>query len=207
MMIVGTVQQEDDCSWQDASKPWMEQDEDMAVESCQVGTCQGTSEAAMKTGEEAAGQPPASQCKGAGTAEAGWQTPGPEDLLLEGEEGEYFLELFMRKGTPKKPKADQPMEAKEDLKSKAASTRGKDKKKDRKKALKESKTGAGVQGVMKSTADPTSNQGKQAAPDILSNPEAKGRGLVTGSREEEEPATRSKTTPRGECSGQKRPYS
>ncbi len=27
MMIVGTVQQEDDCSWQDASKSWMKQDE------------------------------------------------------------------------------------------------------------------------------------------------------------------------------------
>jgi hypothetical protein len=40
MMIIGTVQQEDDCSWQDASKPWMEQDEGMAVGIYQVGTCQ-----------------------------------------------------------------------------------------------------------------------------------------------------------------------
>jgi hypothetical protein len=99
------------------------------------------------------------------------------------------------------------MEAKEDLKSKAASTRGKDNKKGRKKALKEGKAGAGVQGAGKSAADPTSNQGKQAAPDLFSNPEAKGRGLVSGSREEEEPVTRSKTTPRGECSGQKMPDS
>jgi hypothetical protein len=87
----------------------------------------------------------------------------------------------MRKELPEKPKADQPMEAKEDLKGKAASTRGKDKKKDRKKALKESKAGAGVQGAGKSAADPTSNQGKQAAPNLISDPEAKGRGLVTGS--------------------------
>ncbi len=161
----------------------------------------------MKAGEEAAGQPPANQYKEAGTAEAEWEAPGPDDLLLEGEEGEYFLELLMRKASPGKPKADQPTEAKEDLKSKAASTRGKDKKKGRKKALKESKAGAGVQGAGKSTADLTSNQGKQAAPDLLSNPEAKGRGLVTGNREEEEPATRSKMTPRGECSGQKTPDS
>ncbi len=181
MMIIGTVQQEDGCSWQDASKPWMEQDEEMEVGDCQVGTCQGTGGVAVKTGEEAAKQPPASQCKGVGTAEAEWQAPGPDDLLLEGEEGEYFLELLMRKELPGKPKANQPMEAKEDLKSKAASTRGKDKKKDRKKALKESKAGAGVQGAGKSVADLTSNQGKQAAPDLLSNPEAKGRGLVTSS--------------------------
>jgi hypothetical protein len=40
MMIVGTVQQEDDCSWQDASKSWLEQDEEVAVGVYQVGTCQ-----------------------------------------------------------------------------------------------------------------------------------------------------------------------
>jgi hypothetical protein len=31
MMIVGTVQQEDDCSWQHASKSWLEQDEEEEV--------------------------------------------------------------------------------------------------------------------------------------------------------------------------------
>jgi hypothetical protein len=31
MMIVGTVQQEDDCSWQDACDSWMEQDEEVAA--------------------------------------------------------------------------------------------------------------------------------------------------------------------------------
>jgi hypothetical protein len=86
MMIVGTVQQEDSWSWQDASKPWMEQDEEMAVGDYQVGTCQGTGEAAVEAGEEAAGQPSANQRKEAGTAEAEWQAPGPDDLLLEGEE-------------------------------------------------------------------------------------------------------------------------
>jgi hypothetical protein len=113
----------------------------------------------------------------------------------------------MRKGLPEKPEADQPTEGKEDLKGKAASTRSKNKKKGRKKALKESKAEAGLQGAGKSAAGPISNQGKQAAPDLLSNPEAKGRGLVTGNREEEESATRLETTPRGECSGQKMPDS
>ncbi len=113
----------------------------------------------------------------------------------------------MRKALPEEPKADQPTEGKGDLKGKAAPPRGKDKKKGRKKAPKESKAKAGVQGAGKSAADPTSNQGKQAAPDLLSNPEAKDRGLVTGNREEEESATRSKTTPRGECYRQKTPDS
>ncbi len=51
------------------------------------------------------------------TTEAEWQAPGPDDLLLEGEEGEYFLQLLMRKESPEKPKEDQPVEAKEDRKS------------------------------------------------------------------------------------------
>jgi hypothetical protein len=115
----------------------------------------------------------------------------------------------MRKASPERPKADQPLEGKEDLKGKAASTKGKDKKKGKKKALKGSRAveGDGAQGEGRSAAGLTSNQGKQVAPDPLSNPEAKGRGLVAGNREEEESVTRSKTTPRGECSGQKMPDS
>ncbi len=81
-MIVGAVRQEEDCSWQDACKSWMEQDEEVAVGAFQVGTCQGT-----------VAQSPVSQCKKAGTAEANGQASEPDDLLLEREEGEYFLEL------------------------------------------------------------------------------------------------------------------
>ncbi len=36
MMIVGTVQQEDECSWQDACSAWMAQDEEAAVGVYQV---------------------------------------------------------------------------------------------------------------------------------------------------------------------------
>jgi hypothetical protein len=113
----------------------------------------------------------------------------------------------MRKESPEKPKEGQSVEAKGDRKSKAASTRGKDKKKDRKKAPKESKARASGQGAGKSAVGPAGHQGKPAVPDLLSNPEAKGRGLITGRQEEEEPAARSKTTPRVECSGQKMPDS
>ncbi len=136
MMLVRTVQQEDDCSWQDASKPWMEQDKGVAVGVYQVGTCQGADEVTTKTGEEAAGQPPVGQCKEAEIAEAKWRAPGPDDLLLEGEEGEYFLELLMREAPPERLKADQPMEDKKDSGSKAAPAKGKERKKSKKKALK-----------------------------------------------------------------------
>jgi hypothetical protein len=191
MMIVGTVQQEDGCTWQDASKPWIEEDEEMAVESCQVGTCQGTGGVAM----EAEG------------AEAGWQAPGPDDLLLEGEEGEYLLELLMRKELPERPKENRPAETTGDRKDKTASAKGKAKKKDRKKAHKEGKVRTSGQEAGKSAAGPAGNLGKPAAPDHLSNPEAKGRGLIAGRQGEEEPATSSKTTLRGECSGQEMPDS
>ncbi len=40
MMIVGTVQQEDDCSWQDPCNAWMEQDEEVAMGVHQVRACQ-----------------------------------------------------------------------------------------------------------------------------------------------------------------------
>ncbi len=161
----------------------------------------------MEIEEEAAGQPPVRQRKGTETVEAGWQALGPDDLLLEGEEGEYFLELLMRKESPEKPKEDRPAEATEDRKGKAAPTKGKDKKKDRKKARKEEKIGTSGQEAGMSAAGPAGNLGKPAAPDLLSNPEAKGRGLISSRQEEEEPAARSKTTLRGECSGRKMPDS
>ncbi len=109
--------------------------------------------------------------------------------------------------SPEKPEEDRPAEATEDQKGKAAPARGKDKKKDRKKARKEGKVRTSGQEAGRSAAGPASNLGKPAAPDLLSYPEAKGRGLITGRQEEEEAAARSKTTLTGECSGQKTPDS
>ncbi len=105
-MIVGTVQQEDDCSWQDAGKSWLERDEEVAVGVYQVGTCQSADGEPVETGEEAARHPPMGRRGETEVMEDGWQTPGPGDLLIEGEEGEYFLELLMRRALPEKPKAD-----------------------------------------------------------------------------------------------------
>ncbi len=208
MMIVEAVCQEGDCSWQDACKSWLELDEEVEVGVYQVGTCQDTAGATTETGKEAVGQPPVSQCKKAGVTEANGQASEPDDLLLEGEEGEYFLELLMRKASPERPQAGRPIEDQESSRGKAASERNKKKKKDKKKEKKALKKGKaakerGKQGEGEDTAGLTSNPEKRVAPDLLYNPEAKDRGLAAGDRKEEEPVTRPQTTPRGECSGQK----
>jgi hypothetical protein len=100
IMIVGTVQQEEDCSWQDACKSWMEQDEEVAAGVYQVETCQGAAGAATGPGKEAVKQLTMGQCKKAGITEAKEKASKPDDLLLDGEEQEYFLELLMRKALP-----------------------------------------------------------------------------------------------------------
>jgi hypothetical protein len=89
MMIVRTVQQEDDCSWQDACNAWAGQDEEVVVGIHQVGV-----------DREASEQAAVGQCKGARTVEGGEKSSELEDLLVDGEEQEYFLELLMRRASP-----------------------------------------------------------------------------------------------------------
>jgi hypothetical protein len=208
MMIVGTVQQEDDCSWQDASKSWLGQNEEVTTGVYQVGTCQSADEAPLEA-EGAVKHPPAGHWEEAEVMEDGWQAPGPGDLLIEGEEGEYFLELLMREVLPGEPKMDQPAGGEEDPKSKTALARRKVKKKNKKKDSKGNKVAIedGVQREEESTVSPTDKQRKQAAPDLLSNQEAKGTGLIKDDRTATEPRSRSTTTARGECSGQEMPVS
>ncbi len=104
MMIVGTVQQEEDYSWQDACKSWMEQDEEVTAGGYQVGTHQDATGATAGTKKETTRQSPASQCRETGVVEVGKKASEPDDLLLEGEEQEYFLELLMRRASPSDPK-------------------------------------------------------------------------------------------------------
>jgi hypothetical protein len=167
----------------------------VAVGIYQVGTCQSADEASMETGKGAARHPPTGHREETEIMEDGWQVPGPGDLLMEGEEGEYFLELLMRKASPERPKADQLVGSKEDPKGNTAPAKGKEKKKNKKKALKGNKVAvkSGAQKEEESTASLTSKQGKWAAPDLLSNPEAKGRGLINDDRTETESMSRSKT--------------
>jgi hypothetical protein len=142
MMIMGTVQQEESCSWQDASKSWLEQDEKEEVGVYKVGTCPGATEAPKRTEEGAATHSPVGNHEGAKVAEDGWCAPGPDDLLLEGEEGEYFLELLMREtppgeSNPAGSKLGQPARKEEGSGGKATSAKGKGKKKGKKKASRE----------------------------------------------------------------------
>jgi hypothetical protein len=72
-IIVGTVQQEAGCSWQDACNTWATQDEDMEAE---VHHVEADQEMDSKEPLEEGG------------------------LLVEGEEREYILELLMRRASP-----------------------------------------------------------------------------------------------------------
>jgi hypothetical protein len=106
MMIVGTIQREDNYSWQDASKSWLEQDEEEEDGTYYVGTCQGTSGVPPEAREKQCSTvvcPPTEEYENAETEEGSWWTPGPEDLLIEGEEREYFLKLLMREEASEKP--------------------------------------------------------------------------------------------------------
>jgi hypothetical protein len=182
MMIVGTVQQEDDCSWQDS---WVEQDEEVAAGVHQVRTCQ-----------EAVKQSTVGQCKKASIIEVGEKASEPDGLLLEGEEQEYFLELLMKKASPERPKA--------------ATANGKEKKKNRKKERKvlgknTAEKEAGGREKTEGAAGLANGLVKKPALDLANNPEAKGRGLVDGGREKKEQVTGPQATSGGECSRQKKP--
>jgi hypothetical protein len=73
MMIVGTVQREDDRSWQEASRSWLERDGEGVDEVYQVGTCQGASGASLETGEgEAFMHPSTGGCGDTKVEEDSW---------------------------------------------------------------------------------------------------------------------------------------
>jgi hypothetical protein len=186
--------------------PWTEQDEEAEVEVYKVGTCQGATGA--ETG--AVKQSSASQCKEAEAIGADERAPEPDNLVLEGEEQEYFLELLMRRASPERPQKGQAAGNKGSSKDKAAVTEGKEKRRSKKKerkALKKGEAGRGARGQeRKEIAEgPACNVKKQAALDLLNNPEAKGGGLGASQHGEKEQVTRSQVTSGGECSGQKMP--
>jgi hypothetical protein len=198
-MIVGMVQQEDNCSWQDACNSWVEQDEEVAAGVYQVSACQ-----------DAVKQSAVGQCKKASIVEVDEIASEPDGLLLEGEEQEYFLELLMRRASPERPKASQPTENRDNSKGEAATAKGKGKRKNRKKERKAlgrntAEKEAGRREKKKGATGPASGSEEQPAPDLVNNPEAKGRGLVDGGREKKVQVTGPQATSGGECSRQKTP--
>ncbi len=205
-IIVGTVQQEDDCSWKDACKSWAEQDEGAEVGVYQVGTCQGV------TGAEAGAdkQPSAGQCKEAEAVGVGEMASEADDLVLEGEEQEYFLELLMRRVSPERQQKGQTASNKSSSKEKVAVSKGREKRRSKKKerkTLKKSEAGGGAKGRgrKEKAKSPACNREEQATLNLLNNPEAKGGGPGASQHGEEKQVTRSQETSGGECSGQKTP--
>ncbi len=185
LMIVGMVQQEDDCSWEDACNTWAEQDENATAGVHQVGVDQEMTEQAA-----------AGQCKEASAAEGGGESPKVNGLLLEGEEQEYFLELLMRKASPERPKPSLP------AKSKATSSKGKKGRSKEKKVRGRSPAGrTASENTREKGAGNMANGVKgQTVPDLAHNPETEGRGLAKGDQEGEKQVTRPPATSGGECS-------
>jgi hypothetical protein len=139
MMIVGTIQREDDYSWQNASRSWLEQDEEEENGTYYVGTCQGAGDMPLESRERqssSAADPPKGETKDKETTGDCWWTPGPEDLLIEGEEGEYFLELLMRGEMSEK---STPVDSKEGETQKGKAVPSKSKKKSKGKSPREGK--------------------------------------------------------------------
>ncbi len=186
MMIVGTVQQEDECSWQEVCNAWEAQDEEATVGVYQAGVDQETSEPVAK-----------GQCKNVSTGRSDERSLEVEDLLVEGEEQEYFLELLMRRASPERSKEGLP------AKGGACSVRDRRRKNKEKKARKKNlkERAAGEVARVGETGDLASGKERQVASNLVHNPEAKGRGLAEeGQRKKSLPAEPPATSG-GECSG------
>ncbi len=186
MMIVGTVQQEDECSWQEACNAWEAQDEEAMVGVYQVGVDQEISDPAAK-----------GQCKKASTGKSDERSLEVEDLLVEGEEQEYFLELLTRTASPERSRESLP------AKSEACSVRGRRRKNKGKKARKKNLVERAASEVAREegAVDLASGKERQVASNLAHNPEAKGRGLAEKGQQKKSQSTEPPATSGGECSG------
>jgi hypothetical protein len=99
-MIMGTIQQEDDSSWQEVDSSWMELDEKEGSEDYCVGTCQGAGKQTPEAGNRCPGGGPFSPEEEKGEEDEefvrdGWWTPDLRELQVKEEEKEYVIELLM----------------------------------------------------------------------------------------------------------------
>ncbi len=186
MMIVGTVQEEDECSWQEACDAWEAQGEEAMVGVYQVGADQETGELMARD-----------QCKEVSAERSDEQSPEVEGLLVEEEEQEYFLELLMRRASPERSKESLP------AKSAACTVRDRRKKNKERKARKKSLRERATDEVAKKeeAGDLASGKERQVAPDLAHNPEAKGRGLAEKGQQKKSQPAEPPATSGGECSG------
>jgi hypothetical protein len=156
--------------------------------------------------------PPKEGSKSEEAAEECWWAPGPEDLVIEGEEGEYFPELLMREETLEESALTESMATqpakKETQKSKTANSKGKKKGKGKSpKGGKEAIVRPEEEETRKRAGGRQSEQVRVTPPDPLVDPEDKDRGLQTHGQPGAGPGAKSATTSRRECSGQEKPES
>jgi hypothetical protein len=186
-MIVGTVHQEAEYSWQDACDAWAAQNGETEAGVHQVGVS-GTE--ARQEGKD--------QCKEVGEANQRDEQPEAEGLLVEGEEREYVLELLMREVPLSQLASAHP------TKVEITSLRGKRKKNIGKKLRKKLKLarGAAIKEPRKEgTGNTAGGKENQVTSNIPRNPEVKGRGLASKERDRRDQPAASPPTSGGGCSG------
>jgi hypothetical protein len=186
-MIVGTVHQEVEYSWQEACDTWAAQD---------GGTEAGIHQVEVSGVETGHGEK--GQCKEANEASQGDEQLEEEGLLVDGEEREYVLELLMREIPPSQHASVHP------TKAEAAILRGKKKRNLGKKLRKRLKLARGT-----TTREPkregranTAGGGKnQGTSDPPHSPGVQGRGPTGREQDGRNRPAASPPTSRGECSG------
>ncbi len=186
-MIVGTVHQEVECSWQDACNAWAAQDGEMEAGVHQVGV----------SGVES-GQGEEDEYEEVSEANQGDKESEAEGLLVEGEEREYILELLMRELPPDLCASAHP------TKAELATLKGKRKRNLGKKLRKRLKLarGTAIKEPRKEGKVSTAGGGKsQVTANLPRNPEVKGRGLAGKKRDGRNQPAASPLTSGGECAG------
>ncbi len=119
------------------------------------------------------------------------------DLLVEGEEQEYLLELLLRRASPNQLMENPPPKKEADpLKGKKSKSLGK---KIRRKKLSRGTTSKEPR--KEKATEPAGGVERQVASNLAHNPEAKGRGLAGGDPQKRNQATAPSPTSGGECSG------
>ncbi len=138
-----------------------------------------------------------SQRQKAGTGKSDERSLEVEDLLVEGEEQEYFLELLMRRASPERPRENLP------AKSEACSVRDRRRKNKEKKVRKKNLEERAIDKVAKGeeAVDVANGQERQVASNLAHNPEATGRGLAGRGQQKKSQSAETAATSGGECSG------
>jgi hypothetical protein len=186
-MIVGTVHQEAEYSWQVACDAWAAQDGETEAGVHQVGV------SGMETGQREK-----DRCKEVSEANQRDEQPEAEGLLVEGEEREYVLELLMREVPLSQHTSVHP------TKVEITTLKGKRKRDIGKKLRKKLKLAKGTaikEPRKEGKVNTAGGEENQVTSNLPRNPEVKGRGLAGRERDRRIQPAASPPTSGGECSG------